>query len=369
MALYQEAFMDHAGSFFSLSGQNLVSRLPHQNPMANLPTLTNLPALSALPTMPRLSVPPSLATEPVLSAQPAHTPLPFSPSSESHPSATTSAIYSVNNTSSPTPFPLSPSLPCSPSPILDPPQSQSDVLDLNASQPARTYNHPSSIEFPNGAAGEKRIIEGGDSKTDPHSVGWATFLLYSHIHEFRKGRSGEKWYKVKDSEARVKRAQFDRAITASTLERQGSSFNKILEPECAPLSMAEQEPEINSKVPPPMLKVVYHKVCLGIYFCDQDPLRKYTERPMQPALKRRDALPPPAQSRCNKNGHQHNPLAYKNCDAIMAVHHACNDTTIEIHHKGFHNHLKPPPVRVLLRPSASLKNGLNLRPSRPPARP
>ncbi|KAK5808611.1 hypothetical protein F5H01DRAFT_396470 [Linnemannia elongata] len=362
MALYQEAFMDHAGSFFSLSGQNLVSRLPHQNPMANLPTLTNLPALSALPTMPRLSVPPSLATEPVLSAQPAHTPLPFSPSSESHPSATTSAIYSVNNTSSPTPFPLSPSLPCSLSPILDPPQSQSDVLDLNASQPARTYNHPSSIEFPNGAAVEKRIIEGGDSKTDPHSVGWATFLLYSHIHEFRKGRSGEKWYKVKDSEARVKRAQFDRAITACTLERQGSSFNKILEPECAPLSMAEQEPEINSKVPPPMLKVIYHKVCLGIYFCDQDPLCKYTERPMQPALKRRDALPPPAQSRCNKNGHQHNPLAYKNCDAIMAVHHACNDTTIEIHHKGFHNHLKPPPVRVPPEAKRELKKWVKLAP-------
>jgi hypothetical protein len=255
--------MDHAGSFFSLSGQNLVSCLPHQNPMAILPTLPALPALSALPTMPLLSVLPSLATVTVLSAQSAHTPLPFSPSSESHPSATTSTIYSVNNTPSPTPFPLSPSLPCSPSPILestDPPQSQSDVLDANASQPARTYNHPSSIEFPNGAAVEKRIIKGGDSKTDPYSVGWATFLLYSHIHEFRKGRSGEKWYKVKDSEARVKRAQFDRAIAASTLERQGSSFNKILEPECAPLNMAEQEPEINSKAPPPMLKVVYHKL-------------------------------------------------------------------------------------------------------------
>ncbi|KAG0305531.1 hypothetical protein BGZ97_001086 [Linnemannia gamsii] len=44
-----------------------------------------------------------------------------------------------------------------------------------------------------------------------------------HVHEFRKGRSGEKWYKIKDCETKVKRAQFDQAIAAITLEPQGSS--------------------------------------------------------------------------------------------------------------------------------------------------
>ncbi|KAF9536506.1 hypothetical protein EC957_010605 [Mortierella hygrophila] len=365
VVLCQEAFMDHDNSFFSLPSQNLMTPLSRQNLMATLPALPALPDLSALPTVPLFSVLPSVATVPVLSAHSAHTPLLSSQSSDSHPSATTSTIYSVNNATSPTPFPLSPSLPCSPSPILeyiDPPQSQSDVLDSNASQPARTCNYPSSIEFPNGAVVEERSIEGGDSQTDPHSVGWATFLLYSHVYEFRKGRSGEKWYKVKDSETKVKRAQFDRAITTSTLELQGSSFNKVFGAEGAPLNTAEQESKINSKVLPPMLKVVYYKMCLGIYFCDQDPLCEYTERPMQPALKRKDALPPPAQSRCNKKEHQRSPLAYKNCDATMAVHHACNNTTIEIHHKGFHDHLKPPPVRVPPEAKRELKKWVKLAP-------
>ncbi|KAG0252559.1 hypothetical protein BGZ95_006592 [Linnemannia exigua] len=118
-----------------------------------------------------------------------------------------------------------------------------------------------------------------------------------------------------------------------------------------------------------MLKVVYYKVCLGIYLYDQDPLCEYTERPMQPALKRKDAFPPPAQSRCNKNGHRHHPLTYKNCDATMAVHHTCHDTTIEIHHKGLHDHLKPPPVRVPPEAKRELKNGFNSCRTRPPARP
>ncbi|KAK3840963.1 MAG: hypothetical protein J3R72DRAFT_160987 [Linnemannia gamsii] len=73
VVLCQEAFMDHANSFFSLPGQNLMTSLSRQNPMATLPALPALPDLSALPTVPLFSVLPSVATVPVLSTHSAHT--------------------------------------------------------------------------------------------------------------------------------------------------------------------------------------------------------------------------------------------------------------------------------------------------------
>ncbi|KAG0352227.1 hypothetical protein BGX24_007639, partial [Mortierella sp. AD032] len=47
----------------------------------------------------------------------------------------------------------------------------------------------------------------------------------------------------------------------------------------------------------------------------------------------------------------------------LSVHHTCHDTTIEIHHKGLHDHLKPPPVRVPPEAKRELKKWVQVAPN------
>ncbi|KAG0272442.1 hypothetical protein BGZ95_011813 [Linnemannia exigua] len=177
------------------------------------------------------------------------------------------------------------------------------------------YNHPSNHEFPNGNVVETIQLLPSDQDFRSKSTGWALLTLQSFKALVKKNCD----VKV-HLHAGILKAQ---SCTFQTL----LTLNKKLDYHID----SDNEERVD----------IAEKICFGVYKC---PKCEFSQRPRLPKTgKNRNSIPRPPVGKCRT--HLGN-LEWKRCSASAVIVCYYGRMKTEIHHRGTHNHPKPPQMRV-----------------------
>ncbi|KAF9117818.1 hypothetical protein BGW39_001762 [Mortierella sp. 14UC] len=194
------------------------------------------------------------------------------------------------------------------------------------------YNHPSSHEFPNGnVVGTIQLLP-SDQDFRSKSTGWALLPLQSFKALVRKNCDVKVY------------------LHAGILKAQSCTFQKLhsLKKKLDNHIDSVNEERVN----------IAEKICFGVYKC---PKCEFSERPRFPETgKNRNSIPRPPVGKCTKHLDD---LEWKRCSASAVIVRYHGRMKTEIHHKGTHNHPKPPSMRVDILAWRELETRVNAAPN------
>jgi len=186
---------------------------------------------------------------------------------------------------------------------------------VNPSTPE--YDHMSCYEYPNGDIVETLHVLPEDQEFRAKSTGWACLHLQSSKALVRRDCE----VKVNQRRGQLK-ADCKTYQTVSVTKRKALTEAPIVEGSLERVDIVE-------------------KLCLGVYRC---PYCHFVERPRSPLVgKNRNSVPRPAVQRCPI--HKCEPV-WNRCRAFMISLYYHSRMKAVVHHRGTHNHAKPPPVRA-----------------------
>ncbi|KAF9922969.1 hypothetical protein FBU30_006897, partial [Linnemannia zychae] len=106
--------------------------------------------------------------------------------------------------------------------------------------------------------------------------------------------------------------------------------------------------------------------CMGIYFCAQTDCTTI-ERPRVPISgKTKYSNPRPPTNPCPVPGHGQ--LSWSKCEATMVVLHYYTRLKVELHHRGYHDHIKPAPIRSSINGFRAFKDLARSHPTETPGK-
>ncbi|KAF9430947.1 hypothetical protein BGZ94_001693 [Podila epigama] len=190
------------------------------------------------------------------------------------------------------------------------PSTDATVTDTNTID---TYAHPSSHEFPNGNVVETIELLPSDQDFRSKSTGWALLPLQSYRAIVKKDCD------VKVSQhTGLLRAQRSTYRSLCNLKKKGRDMDN------------ETEERVD----------IAEKICFGVYKCPQC---DFCERPRLPVSgKNKNATPRPPVRKCKTHLEE---LVWVRCSATAVIIRYHERMKTEIHHRGIHNHPKPPTIR------------------------
>ncbi|KAF9914518.1 hypothetical protein FBU30_002517, partial [Linnemannia zychae] len=178
------------------------------------------------------------------------------------------------------------------------------------------YNYFSNYEFPNGDIVETIQRLPSDQTFRAKSSGWTLLPLQSFKAIVKKNNS----VKVRPH--------------AGILKAQSSTFQSLF-------SLKKKKKDYNIDSDAEEQVDIAEKICFGVYKC---PKCEFSERPRFPkGAKTRDSIPRPPVVKCTTHLID---LVWQRCSASAVVIHYYDRMITEIHHRGVHNHPKPPPMRA-----------------------
>lgn len=175
------------------------------------------------------------------------------------------------------------------------------------------YNYRSCYEYPNGDVIETLQVLPEAKVTRAKSTGWACLCLQSVKALVRS-----------DSEVRIyPRRGFLKADSTTYQTVSASKRKQLTEAPIVERSLERVD--------------VVEKFCLGVYRC---PYCDFVERPRSPVVaKNRYSVPRPPVQKCHFHKCE---LVWSRCLASMVSLYYHSRMRVVLHHRGTHNHAKPP---------------------------
>ncbi|KAF9920857.1 hypothetical protein FBU30_009192 [Linnemannia zychae] len=181
-----------------------------------------------------------------------------------------------------------------------------------------TYNYPSNHEYPNGNVVETIRLLPSDQEFRAKSTGWALLTLQSFKAIVGKG------------------CDVKTHVHNSTLKAQTNTYQTLYA-----LKRKHNMDAYSINNDNRERVDIAEKICLGVYKC---PMCDFSERPRMPKTGRNmHSRPRPSTTQCSTHKMA---LDWHRCSASAVIIYYHDRMKTEIHHVGFHNHLKPPLMRT-----------------------